>query len=475
MKKGYKKPYRKVHSRATKASKVLAVPRGGFRKESPTWSFARKLAVKAAQGAIATRTAEGLNNFIDKMDLPKEIQAKVGKLHKTAMKAPSPTQNYEGTEEIPVTSVTDVVRKSGGNGTYSAKIHRIHFSAGKRPSKALLALGKMQGITKMRIYDTQRQMLADNTRPDLSFSHGFNRRIISQVMPTVFGFNVQDLAWRFGLQQGSGYGTSPTKNQTSYGAVYKLTSQLNAINNNKILPCKLKLHFVRQKSLSLGSEDIMPTVANDTIITQQPGKIPVVRQLTAGTTTNPVRHSIAVDNTSHGFFSCGNGKQNFERIKTFNVNLAAGDSLQLTYDHWLRSGIHLQKLHSAVATTEVDYDSYYTYALIIEHYGPQVEAISATDANVRYRGTAWGQFNIETKKFLEGVMPSAGTIASVNPASALGFASNDFAIRSFTTVDASSGLIADRRVFNTGFEDASLSIPIITDTSVVASGRKDIV
>jgi hypothetical protein len=376
-----------------------------------------------------------------------------------------------GADETPSLLETSTKVTSGVNGAYRAKVHKVHMVFGTPPSKGLRDLVRENGEIKKQITDTLSQVVTDGTRQLLGHGHGFNQKSVLYITPDQFGFDANSI-WQQILEFPT-HGTGTSNIQRVYAGITKLRSTLSVSNNNVMLPMNVKVSLIKQKNPDIRGIDIANEVINALSSTQEEGKMASLYQF-SDRITNAICTFTNVDPRMNNIHSCPNAVANYEIVKSKTVRLSAGDHLQFTYDHYFRSGIDLRPIMAAREGATIEDNSMYTYALVLETWGPNVEALKLDASGnpvtpaVRWNGSAPGQFSMELSRHAYG---AKGTATSTIGAG--GFQAGPFAVRVFT-----DGLSYGTKLPTTNFHYTKLNandgfaVPLLSDKDVINAGNR---
>ena len=379
-----------------------------------------------------------------------------------------------GAESVPSFYTKSIKRNSGGNGTYNSKVHKLKFVAGDPPSRALARLHKDNGTLTKRILKTLNDVSDNTSRQALSISNGFNQKNVVYVHPGYFGFEYNGI-WNNVLD----YDTQTTPNdkiQRAYAAVSKLISKVTLTNNNVVLPINVCFKLIRQKAVGVRASDIGTNIINTSHTVQDAGKFPIHYQLRDFQSTTNMSYT-AVDPTKSAIHGSMNALAFYEIVKSKTVKVAAGDHVEFLYEHNFKSGINMSKLLSAIIGSEPEDNSLYTYGLVVETWGPRVEALKL-DGNgdpilpaVRINGTGPSNYTFEFEKYAVG----AKATSSFNPdTTQTGLQAGPFATRVFTP-EVLTGSETNKIIeFNYVLLNAAngFKVPLITDTTISDANRK---
>jgi hypothetical protein len=376
---------------------------------------------------------------------------------------------------LPSETTKSVKRGSGTNGTYNSKVHKLKVVAGDPPSRAMARLMKDNGTLNKRILKTITDVKDDATRQQLTHAHGFNQKNIMFIHPGYFGYQYNGI-WNTVLD----YTTPTTPNdkiQRAYAAVSKLVSRVIITNNNAILPINVTFRLIRQKAIGLRALDLANEVINDSHTTQQAGKMPIHYQVRDIQTSTNMTFTAVDASSRSAMHGCMQGLSAYEIVKSQTVKLSAGDHAEFTYEHNYKSGIDLSKLLSAIIGNDPEDNSFFTYGLVIETWGPKVEALKLdASANpitpaVRMNGTGPGNYSFEFEKYAIGAKASSVYAPDTTET---GIQVGPFATRVFTPEVLTGSETTKVYEYNYGLLNApnGFKIPLITDTVVSQADRK---
>lgn len=374
---------------------------------------------------------------------------------------------------IPTQTKEDIIVNSGFNGTYNARVHKIKYLAGIPPGRALRQLVAQNGEKTKRVFDSRYDMPDGGGRASLTKSFGFNQKLVLFPTNGLFGSTPAELYDDVLVVAGTPQ-TQSSVVQTAYAAITKLNSEMALVNNNKVLPMFITLKIVRQINDKFNWNSIPAEVINADLNVQEAGRVGKVFQLQNRLSDTGFNWT-SVDKNKNNIHSCTNALMNYEVVTSKRVKLAAGDSLEFNYEHCLQSGINLNELFGTHLDTEFSSGSMYSYGLIIEAHGPQVEAI-ALDAtggltNERHRGLAPGEFSMEFKRSATGARNSS-TLGVLPGAQQGGYEVGSFAVRVFSQSALANTLKIRNWNYNQIGGNNGFRVPVISDTAVVQAGSK---
>lgn len=470
------KSVRKYNRKKAVRPKKVYSPRGGFQSYLP--SYLKNPTAKKV-GKVLINAA---GNYMDKatdtetLGFSKKVVGYATKVASRGKELEMIPNTYSGAaatgpERIPSLTKKRLKITSGYNDVYRAKVHKLHVIAGEPPSRALEALVRQNGEQKREIFSTLRNTQTGDERKHLTRAFGFNQKVVAFIDPDFFGCDVNRV-WNDVLEL-SPHTTSSTLIQRVYGAVTKISNVLTISNNNLVLPTFISVKLIRQKQQGIRGKDIPNNVFNTLAATQEDGHMTALYQV-GSKSTSLVGTFAEVDPTRNDVHSCPNATACYEIVKSKTIKLGAGDHLEFTYDHLYKSGIDLRLLMAAREGVTMEDNSLYTYGLVVEGWGPKVEAVGLDAAalpllpTVRYSGSGPGQFSMEMKVTAYGAKASAQGVVSTT-----GFIAGPFAERVFTdaSYDISATEIANFDYQQLGAANG-IDVPLLSDKFVTYGGNR---
>lgn len=387
-------------------------------------NLTNKIIDKAVSGKSATAS-----RILKEMAKP--LSLKVGEGLMRLTEAPSQGGSTRQAQNIPFIETHNYKRVSGSNQLYINHEHNIKFVAGNTSGSWLRTIAKTNGTLTRKHRDTsENYQLGNVTRSELISTAGANQKRILMINPRWFGFQNTEITPSFSL---ASYDTNQVRDQKAYGAISKLGSYMSFTNMNKLVPIKVKFYLLNNKIPSLSYDTAFKQTYNTTTISQDNGAIPVTQQISTGF-TGEFYSNLLTDPLGKGVRGSDNFKANFDIIASKSIKLAAGDTVNLSYDHLFGSGIRLDVLYSMIKESS-NYTSnpQITYSLMIEFEGIMVDAYLIADPNSVIKCTAPCAVQMEFKKTISGVLPSATGGEQHNTGSFNGYIASDFAVKVYTT------------------------------------------
>lgn len=472
-----KSPKRKRKYKALK--KVARFPRGGFTPYAPAFRPRLPYVIDTKPfREIGKAYKEGGSNKARAalMAAAKAAGRAIKESNVTLTLTTDPSGTSTRPVKIPLSEEKSMSRISGGNGTWNAKIHKVHVKAGRPAGKYLRDSMQLLGERKYRRRDTRYAYPDGNARKALTLSYGFNEKFVGAVGEELFGFTYSQ------VRSDIGYATwtTPTeKLQRNYASVTCLRSIMELTNNNKVLPMTVKCNLVRTIDPGQTFHATLNNCTSASLTAQRAGAMPLAYQQTVPSTkSGGFIRELMIDPYKAALHGAPNSLALYEIEKSITTRLAAGDKLHFTYDHEFKSGINMEELYSENYLGPVNEQRPYTYMLLLEIVGPKTEAVQldntgAAITDQRYSGTGPGHFSTEFQQYVIGVqrrgvpVPETGTTGQIQ--------SDRFDLRTFTRdIDGDPAVI--NRVKKFTYTDLNVpngfELPLITDTQVTKGGVK---
>jgi hypothetical protein len=393
------------------------------------------------------------------------LSVKAGKWYISVLESPGGEYIEAKGSTIPSSSTESSRRLSGGNNIAESTLHTTVFTAGNPSTKNLKLLGKLNGNTKLKYFDTLYAGYDSDQKAWFNQTAGFNQKSQALWNTLTTGFTVGDMNNLFGI----GYTSSANTEYAAYACIYNLQSRMKITTERAYLPCFVRINLVSYKDESVNYKDAMPSYVNTlTFGIQLNGSMPIGYQLD-NASFNSQRHVVLVDPSSAGIKSADRFKNDCVIVKSFTKKLYPGDMWNFEYNHRCGPGIRLDKIKGAYINATTNDETPLGYAYIVETWGARCEAIiNSPSNNGRIRGTAPSSLAFEFQKSISGVLPS--TVLSTDTSG--GFDNSKFATRTFShnlipgTLKVANYGVDKITDGPTGVLDDKIFIPVMSDSVV---------
>jgi hypothetical protein len=393
------------------------------------------------------------------------LSVKAGKWYISVLDSPGGDFIEQKGATIPSSSIENSRRISGRNNIAESTLHTTVFTAGNPTTKNLKLLGKLNGNTKLKYFDTLYQAYDSAAKSVFNQTAGFNQKSQALWNTLTTGFTIGDMNSLFNIT----YASSSNTEYAAYACIYNLQSKMKITTERAYLPCFVRINLISYKDESVNYKDALASYLNTVeTATQINGSMPIAYQLENGS-HNSQRHVVLVDPTSSGIKSADRFKSDCTIVKSYTKKLYPGDMWNFEYNHRCGPGIRLDKIKGAYINSSVNNETPLGYAYIVETWGAKCEAIiNSSSNNGRIRGTAPSSLAFEFQKSISGVLPST-VLSNATPG---GFENIKFATRTFsqnlipslhkiTNYDVDD--ITDGPTFTA---DTGIYIPVMSDSVV---------
>lgn len=384
--------------------------------------------------------------------------------------APPLTGVSTSADEIPTTSDISTHYVSGKNGLYHSREHRIKFFSGNNYGRWMRNIIKTDGIQTLKRGDTTETLgLGSTDRANLTYRFGAGQKGQVKFLDSVCGFRVGEITPLFDL---AGLDTSTTADQTAYGAISMLRSQVTVTSLNKFVPMYVKFYLLKAKDVSATSQAQFDDCCNSDINIQQNGRMPRYFQQTAPTVTTHY-HEVKVDPKTRGVRAADNWETAFEIVQSRTVKLSAGDRVKVDYMHLLMSGVRLDNLYNYVKSPDFSTDHPICYTMMMEVWGEEVDIQAFTDANQTIKATSPGVVQFEFAKWLKGVRNNEPGVDYIDSDPQQGWKVGDFAVKVYTR----KPVIGTTRRWNSNYSNlnqnnaSGYKVPIMSDATEGDGGQ----
>lgn len=377
------------------------------------------------------------------------------------------------------TVTTESARKRHvGDRNTETRRYITHFTTGVPSTTSVNQYGKLNGTSKIGIFDTQYSTSwnADSTlRPNLQIGAGFNQR-----QAVVYPDAHVTVGQIRGAYAASNWNHVQDKEQRVYGLMKRLYTKYRIVNTNRLLANSVTIKLYAPKSPTLkASQSIGRAFPASNAIFQAntPGDYLPTKYLMSGQVQTTGATSGLFDPRANLMMAPAFA-QHFQYAKHWTKRLKPGEIWDWSMDHYLGSGVRLDKVWELA---QDEPDALMSYLVVIEHNGIPVEAIKQGDTTRSMIGTSPSFLSVEFSNGYEAVLnakPEYSTSDTIGGVYSSSVNTNQLQIKAYTVKDPGSSTTRKinyntNQVGSKGQVNTAIYIPVTTESFTEYAGEND--
>lgn len=376
-----------------------------------------------------------------------------------------------GKDNIPFLERESAKKRFTGDGYQVGKVFTTNFETGIPTSKSIQTLAKLNGTTKLNVFNTQSTSFyregAD--RSGLNSACGFNQKRVS--IYSDIGFRSQDF---YNIYNLSRWSNPERNNQRAYGLARYLENKVRVMNTGQYFRSKVKIHLFSpthtRAPASTAITAIFPTVTEFDTDTQG-DSIPLLKAFSPLQVRGQHFSGLCDPNTT--ITSAPDFARQYTLERTFTKSLAPGDVWDFTMKTNLGSGIRLDVARDSQFSNPQALEN---YLIVFEQMGSLCEGTLQSDDDTSYIGLSPSYLQFEFSKSIDLVVSSLNSETATNFNNTEGgFISANYAVKTFTVAPSSQFIKkVNYDESNVGPKGtvAELYIPVMSDKQVDYAGEK---